>query len=51
MKPWAREGHLLIAQFLVEKGAKLDAKDFLGMTALHYAAMNNHLLIVQGPML
>ena len=40
-------GHLSIVQYLVEKGAKIDAKNDEGNTPLHLASMEDHLLVLK----
>jgi ankyrin repeat protein len=37
-----RNGHSDAARFLLERGADVDSRGFLGATALHWAAINGH---------
>lgn len=43
----AEAGHVVPAQFLIQKGADLAAKDDGGAQALHHAAVNGHVQMVQ----
>ena len=43
----ARNGHLDICRLLLDKGAKVEAKNSDGWTPLHYAARNDHIEIVR----
>ncbi|KAK1512120.1 pfs domain-containing protein [Colletotrichum tamarilloi] len=45
--PVSREGHLAIAQALIERGAKIDVTDAHGMSALSLAAANGHEHVVK----
>lgn len=38
----ARNGHTEVVEYLLDHGAKVDAKGFFGATALHWAAINGH---------
>jgi ankyrin repeat protein len=38
----ARNGHAPVVEYLLERGASVDAKGVFGGTALHWAAMNGH---------
>lgn len=38
----ARNGHAPVVAYLLDRGAKIDAKGFLGATGLHWAAINGH---------
>ena len=38
----ARNGHAPVVAYLLDRGAKIDAKGFFGATGLHWAAMNGH---------
>ena len=38
----ARNGHSALVEFLLDKGANVDAKGVFGGTALHWAAINGH---------
>lgn len=42
-----RNGHSKVAQFLLEHGASIDFKGFLGGTGLHWAACNGHIETVK----
>jgi ankyrin repeat protein len=37
-----RNGHLPVAQYLLERGAAVDAKGYFGGTGLHWAAIHGH---------
>jgi ankyrin repeat protein len=39
----ARNGHTAVVEYLLEHGAKVDAKGVFGGTALHWAALHGHL--------
>ncbi|MGC8923596.1 MAG: ankyrin repeat domain-containing protein [Candidatus Micrarchaeia archaeon] len=43
----ARDGRTEIVKLLLEKGADVNAKDILGLTALRYAAENGHKDVVE----
>ncbi len=48
-----RNGHARMVEYLLSRGASIDAKGVFGATALHWAAMNGHastveLLIIRG---
>ena len=43
----ARYGHKEIVEYLVEKGADVNAKDKEGWTPLHFAAQEGHTEIVE----
>ena len=43
----ARSGHEAVVRLLLEKGARVDAKDGLGSTALHLAARSGHEAVVR----
>lgn len=38
----ARNGHAPVVAYLLDRGAKIDAKGFFGATGLHWAAINGH---------
>jgi ankyrin repeat protein len=38
----ARNGHDAVVTFLLDRGARVDAKGFFGATGLHWAAINGH---------
>lgn len=38
----ARNGHASVVAYLLEAGARIDAKGFFGATGLHWAAINGH---------
>jgi ankyrin repeat protein len=38
----ARNGHTPVVEYLLQRGANVDAKGFFGGTALHWAAINGH---------
>jgi ankyrin repeat protein len=38
----ARNGHAPVVEYLLDRGASIDAKGFFGGTALHWAAINGH---------
>ena len=38
----ARNGHVPVAQFLLEKGADINCRGFFGAPGLHWAAINGH---------
>ena len=42
-----REGHIPIVQYLIEKGAKIEALDIKQKTPLHWACEKGYLPIVQ----
>lgn len=49
----ARNGHTPVVAYLLDRGAKVDAKGFFGATGLHWAAINGHrttvdLLVARG---
>lgn len=49
----ARNGHTEVVEFLMDRGAAIDAKGVFGATALHWAAINGHrgtaeLLVARG---
>ncbi|EAR83390.2 ankyrin repeat protein (macronuclear) [Tetrahymena thermophila SB210] len=45
---WAsKRGHLKLAQFLIQKGADVNATDILGKTPLYYACQADHIDIVK----
>ena len=49
----AQENNVEVIQFLIEKGADIDAKDYYGLNALNYAIMNEkaeaaEVLILEG---
>lgn len=37
-----RNGHIAVAELLLERGADVNAKGILGGTGLHWAAINGH---------
>ncbi|MBO0863177.1 MAG: ankyrin repeat domain-containing protein [Chloracidobacterium sp.] len=39
----ARNGHTQVVEYLLDRGAAVDAKGVFGATALHWAAINGHL--------
>jgi uncharacterized protein len=43
----ARNGHTLIVEYLLDRGANIDAKGVFGGTGLHWAAMHGHRDTVQ----
>ena len=43
----AYNGHLAICRLLIDKGAKVEAKNIFGKTPLHFAAWNGHVEIVR----
>ncbi|HET8887265.1 MAG TPA: ankyrin repeat domain-containing protein [Candidatus Angelobacter sp.] len=43
----ARNGHVDVAGFLLEKGADVDCRGFFGAPGLHWAAINGHKLMVE----
>ena len=43
----SRNGHLSIVEYLISKGANIEAKDKYGRTPLHYACQEKHLQIVE----
>jgi uncharacterized protein len=43
----AREGHMAIVQFLIEKGSSLNMQNLAGDTAMIWAACNGHKDIVK----
>src|SRR5215471_12200177 len=43
----ARNGHVEVAQFLLEKGADIDCRGFFGAPGLHWAAINGHKTMVE----
>jgi len=43
----AFNGHLAICRLLIDKGAKLEAKDIYGNTPLHHVAAQGHVEIVR----
>jgi hypothetical protein len=47
LKIAARNGHLDICRLLIDKGAQLEAKDWMGWTPLHWAASQGHVEIVR----
>ena len=42
-----RNGHTKVSEFLLEHGANIDFRGFLGGTGLHWAACNGHVETVQ----
>ncbi|MGH7359095.1 MAG: ankyrin repeat domain-containing protein [Gemmatimonadaceae bacterium] len=49
----ARNGHVAVVEYLLDRGAAVDAKGVFGATALHWAAINGHrstadLLVARG---
>ena len=42
-----QEGHLPIVEYLISKGANIEAKGEIEMTPLHYACQEGHLPIVE----
>jgi ankyrin repeat protein len=38
----ARNGHNTVVEYLLDRGANVDAKGFFGATGLHWAAINGH---------
>ena len=42
-----KHGHLHLVEFLLNKGANIEARDKLLKTSLHYACENGHLLVVK----
>jgi ankyrin repeat protein len=38
----ARNGHTPVVAYLLDRGARIDAKGFFGATGLHWAAINGH---------
>ena len=42
-----KTGHLPIVQYLIEKGAKIEANDYEKLTTLHKACNEGHLPVVQ----
>ena len=43
----ANNGVLLIVKKLLDEGIDVDAQDYNGWTALHFAAQNNHFKVIQ----
>jgi cytohesin len=43
----ARNGHVDVAKFLLEKGADINCRGFFGAPGLHWAAINGHKLMVE----
>jgi ankyrin repeat protein len=43
----ARNGHVKVAEFLLEKGADLNARGFFGAPGLHWAALHGHKKMVE----
>jgi ankyrin repeat protein len=43
----ARNGHIDVARFLLEKGADIDCRGFFGAPGLHWAAINGHKEMVE----
>jgi uncharacterized protein len=43
----ARNGHVEVAKFLLEKGADINCRGFFGGTGLHWAAINGHKKMVE----
>ncbi|HKV93626.1 MAG TPA: ankyrin repeat domain-containing protein [Candidatus Angelobacter sp.] len=43
----ARNGHVEVAQFLLEKGADINCRGFFGAPGLHWAAINGHKPMVE----
>lgn len=43
----ARNGHVHVAQFLLEKGADINCRGFFGAPGLHWAAINGHQPMVE----
>src|SRR5262249_43407824 len=43
----ARNGHVDVAQFLLERGADIDCRGFFGAPRLHWAAINGHRPMVE----
>ena len=43
----ARNGHVDVAKFLLEKGADINSKGFFGAPGLHWAAINGHKEMVE----
>ena len=43
----ARNGHVEVARFLLEKGADIDCRGFFGAPGLHWAAINGHRPMVE----
>lgn len=43
----ARNGHVHVAQFLLEKGADINCRGFFGAPGLHWAAINGHKPMVE----
>jgi ankyrin repeat protein len=43
----ARNGHLSVAEFLLGKGADINARGFFGAPGLHWAAINGHKKMVE----
>lgn len=42
-----RNGHIEVANFLLEKGADINFRGFFGGTGLHWAAINGHKKMVE----
>jgi ankyrin repeat protein len=43
----ARNGHIEVARFLLEKGADINYRGFFGAPGLHWAAINGHMPMVE----
>lgn len=42
-----RNGHVAVAEYLLQRGANIDAKGYFGGTGLHWAAINGHRDVVE----